>query len=253
MIITNKFNLPGMYFRAVQADPYDKGPSDFSATGLANPPRATALLELHGDTVEVDCSRKCAAMLGRGTHKAIEPGARPGLDIVEERFFADFLIDGKNYVISAQIDQYEVDTKTLFDWKTTKAGAFTKKNGGGKKAEWAQQMNVGAEIMRRQPSPIFPEKLVICGFLKDWYDFKVSDPGYPQREIMTSEQTMWPREKVFEYIEKRVRLHVAAKESLPICTENWGGGRCAQWCDASSVCSQYQEAIKTGLMPKEND
>ncbi len=248
MRVTNKHNLPGMFFRAAINDPYSKGNSDYSATGLASPPRATALMEIHGDDIEVDCSNKVASILGRGTHKAIELGARPGLDLIEERFFANFEIDGKNYKISAQIDCYETDTETLFDWKTTKAWAFSKKAGAGKKPEWAQQLNVGAEIMRRQYYPIHPAKLVICGLLKDWSDQKISDPGYPQLEIVAVEQAMWPREKTIKYIEDRVRLHVAAKQELPKCTEHWGGNRCSRWCDVSSKCDQYQESLKTGVI-----
>ena len=71
MRITNKHNLPACYHRAVQNDPYDKGDSDFSATGLMQTPRAFALLEKHGDEAVVDCSQKVAATIGKGAHSII--------------------------------------------------------------------------------------------------------------------------------------------------------------------------------------
>lgn len=251
MKITNKHNLPDAFYRAVVNDPYSREGSDFSATSLAQPPRAAALIEAHADTLEVDCSTKVAVTIGKGAHAILECAARPGIDIIEKRFFADFIVDGVTYVVSAQIDIYESDTKVLYDWKTCKAGAFTKKNGSGRKPEWAQQMNVAAEIMRRQPEKFEIDKLVIVGLFKDWYQFKAEeDKDYPQTEVMASEQKMWPREKVVEYIETRIRLHVAARKELPQCTEHWGGGRCKQYCDAASVCEQYQQSKKTGRMTK---
>ena len=247
MKITNKHNLPGAYYRAACNDPYDNGGSDFTPSTLAIPPRAYAILKNHADDVEVDCSELVAIMLGKGTHKALESGAREGVDIVEKRFFMDFVVDGVSYKISAQVDVYESDTKTLYDWKTTKSGAFSKKNGQGKKKpEWIAQMNVGAEIMRRQPEPIQVDKIVICGLLKDWF----KDMTDPPQEIMQAELPIWPSEKVNEYIETRVRLHVAALKSLPVCKENWGGGRCALYCEARSACTQFQESLKTGIVNK---
>jgi hypothetical protein len=62
---TNKFELPDVYARAAINDPYDKGLSDFSATGLATPPRAAALLLSHADSVEIDVSARVAAIIGQ--------------------------------------------------------------------------------------------------------------------------------------------------------------------------------------------
>jgi hypothetical protein len=252
--ITNKLGLPAAFHRAVEADPYTKGDSDFSATGLANPARATVLIEQAGDALEVDCAGRVAATIGQGAHSILERAARPDIDVIEKRYFADFVVDGVTYVVSAQIDIYETDTGVLSDWKTTKAYAFSKKTGGGKKPEWLQQMNVAAEIMARQAEPIVVKALQIVGLLKDWDKRKSqSETGYPPTEVMTVEIPLWEREKTVRYIEERIRAHVAARVELPQCStkETWGGNRCGQWCDASSVCEQYKEMIKTGLTKQE--
>lgn len=244
LIYTNIRNLPAAFVRAVVNDPYSKGKSDFSATGLANPPRATALVKLFADKVTTDVSSKVASIIGQGAHSVAERAARPGIDLCEDRLFATFPVDGVDYIISGQLDLYETDTGKLYDWKTAKAYAFSKKNGSGKKPEWTAQLNVGAELLRRNEHS--PKSLHIIALLKDWV-FGSKDPD---AEVIEVNLTMWAPKKTVEYIEKRIRAHVAAKQVLPLCTrsDTWNGGRCARWCDASSVCEQYQNSLKTGLM-----
>ncbi len=248
MILTNKYNLPNAFVRAVENDPYSMGESDFSATGLDTPARARALIDKYKDLLEVDVSTRVATTIGQGTHSIVERAARKDIDICEKRYFASFIVDGISYLVSAQIDLYESDTGVLYDWKTTKAYAFHKKTGNGKKPEWISQMNVGAELMRR--NAIIPTSLQIIALLKDWSRKEALTPGYPATEVMAVELPMWSSNEVTAYIEGRIRAHIQAKASLPLCTkkENWNGNRCAGYCDASSVCSQWKEAKETGLI-----
>lgn len=246
---TNKYGLPEAFVRAVTNDPYDRGESDFSATGLANPPRATALIEQNFDKLEIDVSSRVAAIIGQGSHSIAERAARPGVDLCEKRLFAKFEVDGKTYTVSAQMDLYETDTGTLHDWKTTKAYAFSKKAGSGKKPEWIEQLNICAELLRQNGHS--PKKLNIIAMLKDWNKREAGSAGMPESEVLSVELPIWEAQKVKEHIENRIRLHVAAKTHLPDCTskETWGGNRCSGgWCDASSVCEQYKQAQKTGLI-----
>lgn len=251
MKLINRYGLPDAFFRAVKADPYSRGLSDYSATSLANPPRAAVLIEAFKDTLEIDISTRVAATLGQGTHSILERAQRPGIDIVERRYYANFNVDDKDYIVSAQIDIYEGDTGCLQDWKTTKAFAFHKRSGNGKKPEWIWQMNVAVEIMRRQEVEINVKSLKVIGLLKDWERRKAKEePGYPPFEIMTVELPLWESEETVAYINERIRLHEAAKVKLPKCTstETWGGNRCAQWCDAASVCEQYKQTKSTGII-----
>lgn len=248
MKITNVRNLPEAFVRAVINDPYNNGGSDFSATSLDQPARVSALLAKYKDQLEVDASSKVAVIIGQGAHTIAERAARPGIDITEKRYFAKFTVNGVGYTVSAQIDLFETDTCGLYDWKTTKAYAFHKKAGGGQKPEWITQMNVGAEIMRR--NDIIPKSLTIIAMLKDWNKREVLASGYPSSEVIAVSLPMWTSEKVNEYILKRIEAHIAARKELPKCStsETWSGRRCADYCDASSVCLQWQEAKKTGLI-----
>lgn len=243
MKYTNKFNLPDAFVRAVVNDPYDRGASDFSATGLANPPRASALVEQFKDVLEIDVSSRVAAIIGQGSHSVAERAARKGIDLCEERLFATFIVDGKPYVVSAALDLYETDTGNLTDWKTTKAYAFSKKAGSGKKPEWIDQLNIGAELLRCNGHE--PKKLTIIALLKDWKAQEAGKDGMPETEVIAVELPMWSREKAINHIYERIGLHVAARTALPFCSskETWGGRKCAQWCDPMPVCSQYKESL----------
>lgn len=251
MKITNKHGLPAVFVRAIENDPYNKGESDFSATGLSEPARASALIEKYYDTIEIDASTRVAATIGQGTHSIAERAARPGIDLCEKRLFGKFTVDGAEFTISAQLDLYETDTCSLYDWKTTKAYAFSKKAGSGKKPEWISQMNIQCELLRRNGHD--PKSLNIIALLKDWKKREAGTPGCPELEVIAVEIPMWTREETVKYIEDRIRAQVAARVCLPKCTskENWGGRKCPDWCDANSKCEQYQEAKKTGILKEE--
>lgn len=247
MRLTNKHNLPEVFVRAVANDTYDSMGSDFTATSLAEPARASALKIQFKDQIEVDVSSKVASIIGQGAHSIAERAARPGIDTCEERVFASVEVDGIPYRISSQLDLFETDTQVLYDWKTTKAYAFSKKAGSGKKPEWIQQLNVCAEILRLNGKS--PQKLVIIALLKDWNKREAGTAGMPESEVMAVELPMWTSEDTMTYIKDRIRKHIAAKRELPQCSspENWGMRRCDGWCDAAKFCTQYQLSLKTGL------
>lgn len=248
MKYTNNKNYPAPFVRAVENDPYDSGKSDFTATSISRPARATVLFERFKDVLEVDVSTRTASILGQGTHSLLERVARPGIDIIEERYFMTIDVDGIEYILSAQIDLFEKDTGILYDWKTTKALAFTPKY--SKKAEWEIQLNIGAMLLERQEK-LAVKGLMIIGILKDWNE-RIAQTGllpngkeikgYPQADVATMDLGFWdPR----EYLSERIRAVVEARKKLPECTpkETWNGRRCAQYCDVASVCEQYQKKL----------
>lgn len=250
MKYVNRHGLPDAFARAVKADPYDRGDT-YSPSMLNSPARATVLLEQHD--VEVDVCTRVAATIGQGAHAILERAARPGIDIIEQRFTRAIEVDGVTYQVSAQVDIFEKDTGALQDWKTTKAFAFHRRSGSGAKPEWESQLNVGRWVMAGQPEPLEVKSLVIIGLLKDWDPRKArSEPGYPPTEIMSVQLDIWRFDVVESWIRERIRAIVAARKALPLCTtkEAWGGNRCGRWCDASSVCAQYQQTLKTGLLQK---
>jgi hypothetical protein len=254
-------NLPGPFARVVENDPYDDGGADFTPSSLLRTSRAYALLKLH-DNVEVELIKKFISTWGQNNHSFLERGGRPGIDLVEKRFFTTFVVEGIEYKLAAQIDIYESDTKILWDYKGTKAWAFIERNGGGVKDDYTAQMNMQKWIMARQPEPIEVTSLRIIGLLRDWTKHGL-DPrmkkffvkGYPKLPVVSAEQPMWTNEQTEAWITERIRGHVAALKTLPQCkpSEIWRGDKCKDWCDAASVCDQFKEMMKTGITQKEEE
>lgn len=246
MKITNKYNLPHAVVRAAENDVYSKDGADFTSSQLSNPPRAEALKALNPISLEIDASSRCAAMLGTAIHGVLERGARPDVDIIEKRYFAEFL----GYKLGGKIDLYQTDDKTLYEYKSCLAGAFSKKNGGGKKFDWIAQASVNKLLM--EMNGVVVKRVVVVGWLVDWRGWNLSDPNYPRCSVPMAEIETWGREKTIAYIEERIKLHAAALKELPFCTskEVW---RCSEYCEAAPICSQYQEAKKTGILEKREE
>lgn len=249
---SNNHDLPAPWVRAALNDSYSRGESHFSASQISGfqTPRAFALLEMFRDSPElvVDVSTRLASVIGKGAHKVAECAARPGLDLCEERFFASFAVDGVAYIVSAQVDLYETDTGILYDWKTTKSGAFSKKHGAGKKPDWIAQLNVACEILRRNNQA--PTALKIIAMLKDWKSWEAGKAGHPASEVLSVDLPMWPREKTVAFIETQIRNRVAARTELPQCSaaDCFSGFKCQSYCDAKTVCDQYKQMQRTGLV-----
>ena len=68
MRITNERNLPYALVKAVENDSYNMGSADKSVTGLLQPPRQSALRELHADEVTEDASARVYALYGQLVH-----------------------------------------------------------------------------------------------------------------------------------------------------------------------------------------
>jgi hypothetical protein len=121
------------------------------------------------------------------------------------------------------------------------------------KEEWVQQLNLYAELARRQNPPIPVRGLRLTAFLKDYQEkgFKKNGAYFPstreQYPWLPSDTTtlhvpLWPTEQATAFLHERLAAHEAAMNELPLCTsgETWGGRKCEGWCDAAAVCGQYQ-------------
>jgi len=248
--LTNKFNLPEVFMKAVINDKYSIGEAaDFSVTGLLKPARQSQLEYLNRDQIEDDVSNRIFSLLGQSIHTILERGAGE-TDVVEKRFFADF--DGK--IVSGQIDLLSAKG-ALVDFKVTQVYPFTDKGGRGNKPEWVAQLNMQLELLRR--NGLDAKSLHICGILKDWSASGL-DPsnkmkytkGYPLAPVVVVSIPMWSREQTQEFIRNRIKAHLSAMEKLSLCSkeETWSGRRCKGYCVVSDFCDQYKETKQTGIM-----
>lgn len=220
MKYTNEFGLPDVYVRAVTDDRYSKGNSDFSVTGLLKPPRQAALQERYNDEIVVDVSTLNHIARGKGWHRVFEEYTNEN-EIAEKRFFADFKVNGRNYIISAQIDTLCLKSFALTDFKSTSSYKF-KWDKCTDTTEWTAQLNMQLELLRR--NNLDAKSLQIMAGLHDWSINKSrEEDDYPKLSVYLVPIEMWPREKTTSFIETRILEHVLAKTSLPECSkdERW--------------------------------
>ena len=213
MKMTNVNEYPEALVRAVKNDPYNKGASDFSVTELIKPARIRKLEKLHEHEIEEDVSDRMWSLLGQAVHVILERSNKN--DLVEKRFFANFEVNGKTYIVSAQLDSLDLVNGILTDWKVTTAWKF--KNNSAPPADYVAQLNMQLELLRRYG--LDASRLQIVGILRDWQMRQAKeDQFYPQKQVATMPIAMWSREQTVSYISMRIAAHTA--DELPECDES---------------------------------
>jgi hypothetical protein len=227
MLITNKFNLPQPFVDLVSEDTYSKGESDITTTGLAQPPKISELWRRHADEITMDCSEKVWTMLGTANHYVLEQIAKrnPERYVCEQRFYID--VDGVK--LGGQIDLYDRETETLWDYKVSSVYKAMSDD----KIDWVRQANVNKLLCER--NGIFPKKLAILLVMKDWRrkdaEFKAD---YPKCAIQEIPLPIWHESETLAYIKSRIALHNAAKlieedDAIPVCTEEERWAKPTTW------------------------
>jgi hypothetical protein len=219
MKLTNKFDLPEPFVKAIAADEYVRGTADFTTTELIRPTRIVSLRRKHDADLEEDASDRVWALQGQAKHVVFERIAKtdPTRYIVEERY--EVTMPG-GVKISGQIDLFDKNDTVLYDWKETSVWKFML----GDTKEWEEQANVNCYLMRM--NGIFPKKLINIAILKDWKKRKARfgrEPDYPKCAIHVLEMPMWSIGQQQDYILKRIIMHKAGMENPPVCTkkERW--------------------------------
>jgi hypothetical protein len=218
MITTNIHNLPQPFVDLVSEDSYDKGESDITTTGLAQPPKIAQLWERHKDEVSMDCSEKVWTMMGSANHWVLEQIAKrnPERYVAEQRFYLE--VDG--FKLGGQIDLFDRETETLWDYKVSSVYKAMSED----LMDWTKQANVNKLLC--ESNGIHPKKLAILLVMKDWKrkdsEIKFDYPKCAIKEIILP---VWKPEETFAYIRSRIALHNAAKmiedeDDIPVCTEH---------------------------------
>jgi hypothetical protein len=218
MKITNKFNLPQPFVDLVSGDTYDKGLSDITTTGLAQPPKIAELWRRHSEDISMDCSEKVWTMMGSANHWVLEQIAHrdPKRYVAEQRFYLD--VDGVK--LGGQIDLFDRETETLWDYKVSSVYKAMSDD----VMDWTKQANVNKLLCEH--NGVYPKKLAILLVMKDWKrkDSEIK-PDYPKCAIKEIPLPIWRPEETFAYIRSRINLHNAAKsidkeDDIPVCTED---------------------------------
>lgn len=211
MRITNKQGLPEPLVRAVSYSDRKRGDAEFTVTELVQPPRIGALTRQHYDEIEEDAADRLWLLMGSAGHEVLRRSSNGG--IVEERCEVD--VDGCK--VSGQMD-YIASQKSLTDYKFTSIYAVKE----GVKPEWEQQLNSYRWLVKQYGIDI--EKLEIIAIFRDWSKPESQrNRDYPQSQVLVMPVRIWLLDEAEAWIKDRIRLHRAARETLPLCTpdEMW--------------------------------
>jgi hypothetical protein len=166
-------------------------------------------------------------MLGTANHYVLEQIAlkNPERYVAEKRFYLD--IDGVK--LGGQIDLYDRETETLWDYKVSSVYKAMSDD----KLEWTKQANVNKLLCEH--NGIHPKKLAILLVCKDWKrkdaEFKAD---YPKCAIQEIPLQIWHEAETMAYIRSRIALHNAAKlvekeDDIPVCTEEERWSKPTTW------------------------
>lgn len=228
MKITNQLGLPDAIVQAIVNDDYHRGECELSVTQLIAPPRQVELMRQHENEIEEDAADRIWLLMGKIAHGILEKAETDESALTEERLFVD--IDG--WRVSGAFDHLTVsqhgdDTWKLSDYKVT--SVWSAKNAASK-GEWIQQLNSYAYMLRQHSFVV--SELEIVAICRDWRKadaFKHAADGYPQHQVAVIKLPLWPSRVTREFMEERVRLHRAARETLPFCTDEERWKRNESW------------------------
>lgn len=198
---TNKNDYPEWLCNMLQYNPYNTGPkkSDISVTQLIDSPQILSLRKEHRDNIVEDVSNRVWAVWGSAVHYVCELANMSNSKIlVEKRFHQTY----DNYVISGQVDVYDIGNGSIYDIKTVSAYALMH----GIKPAWEQQLNVLANLISKSDWSV--KKLFIVAFAKDWSQKAASSSdNYPQHALTIIPIDLWSKRAQEDYIGQRLQRH----------------------------------------------
>ena len=218
--ITNNKGFPMALVKAVENDSYSKGRADRSVTGLLAPPRQAALKEIHEDVLTEDVSERTFALYGQLVHLLLErSGEQDRNALTEERMFTEMM----GWTISGQTDTItltEEEGWVVSDYKFVTAHKFKRDYSGElvMPPEYERQLNMYGHLLRENGFKV--EGLKIVAIYRDWSKMEARrDGNYPQLGAETHDVKLWSAAEAKEFMAERVRLHQAAENDLPECTD----------------------------------
>jgi hypothetical protein len=218
--ITNNKGFPMALVKAVENDSYSKGRADRSVTGLLAPPRQAALKDIHEDDLTEDVADRTYALYGQLIHLLLErAGEQDRNALTEERMFTEL----EGWTISGQTDTItltEEEGWVVSDYKFVTAHKFKRDYSGElvMPPEYERQLNMYGHLLRENGFKV--EGLKIVAIYRDWSKMEARrDGNYPQLGAETHDVKLWSADEAREFMAERVRLHQAAENDLPECTD----------------------------------
>jgi hypothetical protein len=158
---------------STDVDPYTRGPSSFSTTGLFRGPLEAALAREYPD-LSKDINEAIPSIDGTMLHKGMELAAKARGDAAEVRRFIDVTLPDGTVRVFSGCNDFETDNSSygtvMADWKRTRAYAivFMRKpglsqvfiDGEWHKHDWVMQLNINRILAEHADSYTYPEEFL---------------------------------------------------------------------------------------------
>ena len=199
MKVTNKLNLPAAFVNAVSTARHNAA-GCFSATTLNKGAKEIILSDRHFDEITVDAADSVWAVWGTAVHALLE--SQPDNNFHEEKFKVPVC----NSFVTGQVDSYDMEHATIFDWKT----ASVWKVQFADFSDWYKQGMTYAWLLKQ--SGLDVRHCVFVALLKDHSKSKAAkDASYPQSPVFKYEFDVTDEE--LQQTEARIIAKVAEIEN----------------------------------------
>lgn len=199
MKVKNKLNMPAAFVNAVSTTRHNAA-GCFSATTLNKGAKEIILTDRHFDEITVDAADSVWAVWGIAVHALLE--SQPDNNFHEEKFKVPVC----NSFVTGQVDSYDMEHATIFDWKT----ASVWKVQFADFSDWYKQGMTYAWLLKQ--SGLEVRHCVFIALLKDHSKTKAkTDASYPQSPVFKYEFDVTDEE--LQQTEARILAKVAEIEN----------------------------------------
>lgn len=182
MTVTNKLHLPEAFVKAVSVVRHNE-PGCFSATTLNKGAKEIILSDRHFEEITVDAADSVWAVWGTAVHALLE--SQPDNNFHEE----SFKVPVANSYVTGQVDSYDMEHATIYDWKTASVWKVMK----GDFSDWYKQGMTYAWLLKQNGLEL--RHCIFIALLKDHSKSKAkTDASYPQSPVVTYEFEVTPEE-----------------------------------------------------------
>ena len=223
MKINNKLNLPQPFVDAVTRE-YEYKDKQYSVTTILKDIREILLTRRHHNEIEQDVADMIWLILGTATHSVLENSKEADAEFKEEHFVEEVQ---NGYKLSGQADLYNIETKTVTDYKTCSVWKVIYNDW----EDYRKQLLMYAWAFKKMGFEV--DKGEIIAIIKDHSKTKAKvDSNYPQYPVHKKvfEFTENDYEEIKEFIKNKFneieQFENTPDNELPLCSEEarWNDG-----------------------------
>ncbi|KKM17792.1 hypothetical protein LCGC14_1672250 [marine sediment metagenome] len=211
MKVTNNFNVPDVFLKALQDSSWKPSADRVSVTGLFQPPMIKHLTMTYWEELEVDATDLFYRLDGTALHHVIEMAAEKMIGVLAEH---KLFLPAEHFglAISGRLDVWDFLNDCIIDAKNTGVMGVAR----GIKEDWIIQQNVYRYMIWKIHNHVV-KKLKIAVKLRDWMPSNAGRGDYPASPFAEFILPLWDFDKTEKYIQSRVDLYM--QEEVPMCTD----------------------------------